>query len=108
MLVPHRKRHHALIEASFAEERFRMFIDEVENPLAARFNFVLERTHYLDVGEENFNLSACLRQNRNHDTFVRGSQPGLTVSVTKLEVGFFIWKAVSSEKKRKNFFRVNR
>ena len=37
-LVPHRERHHPLIKSGFAEDRFRVLIDQVENLLAAPFH----------------------------------------------------------------------
>ena len=45
MFVPHRERHHPLIETGFAEKRFGISIDELKNTLAAAFRFKLERTH---------------------------------------------------------------
>ena len=39
MLVPHRERHHPLIKAGFAENRFGIPIDELKNTLAAPFRF---------------------------------------------------------------------
>ena len=41
MLVPHRERHHPLVEAGFAKERLGMLIDQFENALAASLDFSL-------------------------------------------------------------------
>ncbi len=45
VLVLHRERHHALVEAGFAENGFGMLIDELENFLAAPLGFRLQGTH---------------------------------------------------------------
>jgi hypothetical protein len=45
LLVVHRECHQTLIKAGLAEKWLRMFIDELENALAAPLNFVLERRH---------------------------------------------------------------
>ena len=41
MFVPHRERHHALVEAGLAENRFGISIDQLKNPLAALLGFKL-------------------------------------------------------------------
>ena len=45
MLVPHRERHHPLVKAGFAENRFRIPINQLENSPAALFDLALEGTH---------------------------------------------------------------
>jgi len=45
MLVPHRKRHHPLIKAGFAEEGLGVPVDQLENAVSAASNFRLQRAH---------------------------------------------------------------
>jgi hypothetical protein len=45
MLIAHRKRHHALVEAGFAKEGFGMAIDQFEDLFALPLNLLLESIH---------------------------------------------------------------
>ena len=45
LLIAHRERHQSLIESCLAEERLRVFIDQLENVPAALLDFALERPH---------------------------------------------------------------
>ena len=45
MLVAHGKRHHALIKTGLAENRFRIAVDQFENPFASALNLLLESFH---------------------------------------------------------------
>jgi hypothetical protein len=46
--VAPRESHHALVETGFGENRFRMLIDELENLLAAPFDFALQDAHEIE------------------------------------------------------------
>ena len=43
--VPHRESHHLLVETGFAEDRFGMLIDQLENSLATPFDGGLQGAH---------------------------------------------------------------
>src|SRR5437764_11408005 len=46
LLITHRERHQPLVKSGLAEKRLWVFIDQLEDPLAALLDLALERRHF--------------------------------------------------------------
>src|SRR5947207_6468693 len=46
LLITHRERHQSLVKSGLAEKRLWVFINQVEDPLAALLDLALERRHF--------------------------------------------------------------